>query len=77
MPRIRDLASHPYPFVTVEELADCLTVTTKTIYRHIDKGALHVVRIGGTTIRIPIHEARRYAGSPPPNGDTNDDKSGA
>lgn len=70
MPRIRDLASHPYPFVTVEELADCLCVSTKTIYRHIDKGALTVVRVGGTIIRIPIQEARRYAGSPPSNGDS-------
>lgn len=68
MPSIRDLATHPYPYVTVQELAECLRVHPETIYRHIEKGALRAVRIGAA-VRISIVEACRYAGEPPSNGE--------
>lgn len=66
MAKIVDLATHPCAFVTVQELAEYLRVDEATIYRHIDKGALIVVRLGvgdgRRCIRIPISEARRYVG---------------
>lgn len=46
--------------VTVRDLAAYWNVTTKTIYRHIDKGALKVLRLPGGNIRIPVEEARAY-----------------
>lgn len=61
MSAILDLATHPSPHVTVEELASYWNVSTKTIYRDIDKGALDVLRVGsGQSIRIPIANARAY-----------------
>jgi excisionase family DNA binding protein len=57
---IDDLATHQAKHVTVEELAAYWSVSAKTIYRHIDKGALDVLKLPGGTIRIPIENARRY-----------------
>ena len=60
---IRDLRTHDAPFVTVAELAAYLRLTTRMIYKEIDGGALRVRRFGlRGTIRIPIEEAKRYAG---------------
>ena len=67
MARITNLASHSYPYVTVQELAECLLCNEKTIRRHIDKGALPVVRVGDL-VRISIEAARTYARETP-NGD--------
>ena len=58
---ILDLDTHQAKFVTAQELADYWNVTVKTIYRHIEKGALPNTRkLPGGDIRIPIDEARRY-----------------
>ena len=64
MSRIFDLARHEAAYVTVQELAQYLCVHERTLYHHIEKGALVCVRLGGpgsSVLRIPISEARRYA----------------
>ena len=60
---IRDLRTHDAPFVTVAELAAYVRLSERTIYREITAGALTARRFGSSgNIRIPVHEARRYAG---------------
>ncbi len=64
--KIEDLRTHPAAHVSVSELAAYWGVAPSTIYRHIDKGALPVERIGPSAlIRIRTPEARRY-GHPEP-----------
>lgn len=64
--RILDLLAHTEAHVTVEQLAEFWGVSPRTLYRHIEKGALRVVYIGPfRRIRVPIQEARRY-GRPMP-----------
>lgn len=60
---IDTLATHPGKFVSPRQLAEYLNVDPRTIYYHIDKGALRARRIGGV-LRIPIAEARSYACEP-------------
>jgi excisionase family DNA binding protein len=61
MTRIMDLSTHLEPYVSVAELAAYWTVSERTIYRDIDKGALRIIRVGSNgLIRIPIADARRY-----------------
>jgi excisionase family DNA binding protein len=55
-----DLAHYPRKFIAPIQLARYLSISRRTIYHHIQKGALRVRKIEGT-IRIPIDEARRYA----------------
>lgn len=56
-----DLKTHAEPYVLVSELADYWRVSTRTIYRDIDKGALPIERVGSSgMIRIPIESARQY-----------------
>jgi excisionase family DNA binding protein len=62
--KIRDLATYPYRFVTPMQLAAYVGVSRRTIYHHIDKGALAAVKIGGA-VRIALAEAQRYAGGVP------------
>lgn len=62
-PEISDLSTYRRRYVTPMQLADYIGITRRTIYHHIDKGALAVVRIGGV-LRIRTTEARRYAGEP-------------
>jgi excisionase family DNA binding protein len=38
--------------LTVDEVAEYFTITTKTVYRWIEKGALISIKVGGI-IRIP------------------------
>lgn len=57
---IRDLATHPWPYVTVAALAAYLQVPTGRLYHHIQKGALPVLSFGGSC-RIPIQDACAYA----------------
>lgn len=58
---IDDLDTHQAKYVTVEELAEYWKITPKTIYRHIEKGALpNTVKLPGGAIRIPTVEARSY-----------------
>ncbi len=67
MTKIVDLDTHAEPYVTIQQLADYWQVSYRTIQRHIEKGALAVVRLGPfeKLVRIPIDEARRYGR---PNG---------
>lgn len=58
--KIDDLATYPRKFVTPMQLADYVAVSRRTIYHHIEKGALRAVKIGGM-VRIPIKDARAYA----------------
>ena len=64
-PMIQDLATYPRQFLSPIQLALYVGVTRRTIYHHIDKGALRVRHIGGV-IRIDIAEARRYVQEPSP-----------
>jgi transcriptional antiterminator len=47
--------------VSLIQLADYVGVTRRTLYTHIEKGALKVVQHLGV-IRVTAREARRYAG---------------
>lgn len=70
--RIRDLDSHPTPYVTITSLADYWGISRKMIYKQIDAGTLDAVRFGPRLYRIKTSEARRFErsaklspGSPP------------
>jgi predicted DNA-binding transcriptional regulator YafY len=64
---IKDLQTHPDPYVRVSALAKYWDVDPSTLYRDIDKGALLAERHGPAgRIRVPTHEARRY-GAPHPS----------
>ncbi len=54
---IRDLATHPRPYVTVSALAAYLDCDPRTVRRMIDLGALPATRVGRHW-RIPVHDAR-------------------
>lgn len=58
---IDDLARCPRKLITPIQLALYAGVTRRTIYHHIEKGALKVRHVGGV-IRIHITEARKYVG---------------
>lgn len=67
MSAIKDLKTHPEPYVRVSELAAYWNVDPSTLYRDIDKGALAVERHGPSErIRVPTDEARRYGRPHPP-----------
>lgn len=55
-----DLRTRRKP-VSILQLARYLGLTRRTLYNHRDKGALAVVKVGGTLL-VPAKEARRYAG---------------
>ncbi len=55
-----DLATRKKP-VSLIQLAGYVGVTRRTLYTHVEKGALKVVRRGGV-LRVTAKEARRYAG---------------
>jgi excisionase family DNA binding protein len=56
-----DAAGGSPQFVTVSDLAKYWNVSTRTVYRHILKGALAVVRIGPFgRLRIPLKDAMKY-----------------
>ncbi len=59
-PPIDDLLHHTKP-VSLIQLATYLGITRRTLYTHVEKGALKVVKRGGV-IRVTPREARRYAG---------------
>lgn len=60
---IADLKTHPKAFVNIEEYAEYLEVSPRTVYHNIEKGALAAVKVGGL-LKIPIEEARRFASIP-------------
>jgi excisionase family DNA binding protein len=56
---IENLATHPKPYVSPEELADYWDVSRRTVYLWIDKGAIHAVKIGAL-LKIPVENARAF-----------------
>jgi len=58
---IGDLSTYPGKYVTFAQLADYVGITRRTIYNHLNKGAIRARRVGGV-LRIPIDEARAYVG---------------
>jgi excisionase family DNA binding protein len=58
--RVRDLAVHPEPYVTVAELADYWLVGRKQIYKQIDAGTLPAIRLGPRLMRIRTADAIKF-----------------
>ena len=58
--KIADIHTYPKRYVSLLQLAEYLGMERRTIYYHVEKGALQVVKRVGV-IRVPIEEARRYA----------------
>ena len=58
--RIRDLITHPEPYVTVGELAEYWLVSRKQIYKQIDAGTLRAIKLGPRLLRISTPEAVRF-----------------
>jgi excisionase family DNA binding protein len=58
---IKDLSTHPRPFVTVRELAQFWGVSRHELYKQIDAGTLPAVRLGPRLYRIRTDEAFRFA----------------
>jgi excisionase family DNA binding protein len=63
MTAITDLEKHPKNYVSIDQLADYVGVSRRTVYNHIDKGTLKAVKVGGS-LRIPVEEAKRYVSTP-------------
>lgn len=58
---IDDLKTTREKYVSLAQLAHYIGCARRTLYYHRDKGALRVIKRVGV-IRVPIAEARRYAG---------------
>ncbi len=58
--RLRDLESHPEPYVTVAELAEYWLVGRKQIYKQIDAGTLSAIRLGPRLLRIRTADAIEF-----------------
>jgi excisionase family DNA binding protein len=58
--RVRDLAAHPEPYVTVAELAEYWLVGRKQIYKQIDAGQLPAIRLGPRLMRIRTSAAIEF-----------------
>jgi len=61
---IKDLKTYPKKHVTPIQLAMYVGVSRRTIYHHIDKGALPIHKLGGI-IRIRKSDALIYADEAP------------
>jgi excisionase family DNA binding protein len=57
---VKDLQSHPEPYVTVAELAEYWLVGRKQIYKQIDGGTLPAIRLGPRLLRIRTSDARMF-----------------
>jgi excisionase family DNA binding protein len=66
---LKDLASHPDPFVTTEALARYWCVSRKQIYKQIQDGHLPALRLGPRSFRIAVEDALAFE-SNHANGDT-------
>lgn len=60
---LTDLEKYPHKFLRPQQLSVYADLPIRTIYYHIQKGALHAVKIGGS-LRIPISVAREYLNHP-------------
>lgn len=63
LPEIASLRTYKPRFVRPLQLARYTGIPIRTIYNHIDKGALRVKRRGGIVV-ITIEAAREYAAEP-------------
>ncbi len=57
---IESLEAHSEPYVTVRELAEYWSVSTKQIYKQIDAGMLSYLRIGPRLLRIRTDDAKAF-----------------
>jgi excisionase family DNA binding protein len=57
---VRDLQTHPDPYVTVAELAEYWLVSRKQIYKQIDAGTLPAIRLGPRLLRIRTPDALEF-----------------
>lgn len=57
---VKDLQSHPEPYVTVAELAEYWLVGRKQIYKQIEGGTLPAIRLGPRLLRIRTADARTF-----------------
>ena len=57
---IQNLATHAAPYVSVAELAKYWQVSRKQIYKQIDAGTLHAIRLGPRLYRIKTTEALAF-----------------
>ena len=57
---VKDLQSHPEPYVTVAELAEYWLVGRKQIYKQIEAGTLPAIRLGPRLLRIRTVDARAF-----------------
>lgn len=53
-------SSQTQKFLTVDQAAETLNLSTKTLYRAITAGALPVIRFG-RAIRIPLSDLQAFA----------------
>lgn len=51
--------------VSINDTADALAVSTRTIRRYIADGQLEAVRLGGKTLRIKIDSIERFIDAKP------------
>ncbi len=58
---IRDLSTHPRPYVSVRELAHYWDVHRHELYKQIDAGTLPAVRLGPRLCRIRTADALQFA----------------
>jgi excisionase family DNA binding protein len=77
---IRDLSTHPVPYVSVGELASYWRISRKQIYKQIDAGTLEAIRLGPRLFRIRTSVARQFEENarmyPTNANDTPDSKAG-
>lgn len=57
---VRDLKTHPEPYVTVSELAKYWLVGRKQIYKQIEAGTLAAIRLGPRLLRIRTADAIEF-----------------
>ena len=57
---LKDLKSHPEPYVTVAELAEYWLVGRKQIYKQIEAGTLPAIRLGPRIMRIRTADALQF-----------------
>jgi excisionase family DNA binding protein len=57
---IRDLTTHPVPYVSVGDLANYWGVSRKQIYKHIEAGTLPAIRLGPRLFRVRTTVAREF-----------------
>lgn len=62
---IVDLRTHPSRYVTLDQLALYFSMSRRSLYNYIEKGALKARKIG-SSIRVHVDDARSFAGEKDP-----------